>query len=171
MALPATGPISMSQVNVELSRTATATISLGETAVRNLAGKPSGAISMGDLLGKSAYTPMSLSYTGGFGQVFSGSCVSVSAAATVTVTGGTPPYSFQWTRTSGFTTPTSRTVSSTTSTSDSLTVSQVLCPNGEASSTYSVLVSDNIGGGVEQTASINVFYNLINFGGGGGSEF
>jgi len=169
MALPsAPNSISMSQVNVELSRTATATISLGETAVRNLAGKPSGTISMSDLRGKSAYTPMSLSYTGGLGEVFSGSCVTVSATATVTVTGGTPPYSFQWTRTAGSTTPTSRTVSSTTSTSDSLTVSQVICPNFEASSTYSVLVSDNIGGGLEQTASINVFFELINFGSGGG---
>ena len=52
MALP-TGTISMSQVNTELGRSSTATISLGETAVRTLAGVASGAISMDNLRGKS----------------------------------------------------------------------------------------------------------------------
>ena len=46
----------MSQVNTELGRSATATISLGESAVRTLAGVPSGAISMDNLRGKSAAT-------------------------------------------------------------------------------------------------------------------
>lgn len=55
MTLP-TGTISMSQVNTELGRSATATISLGESAVRTLAGVASGAISMNDLRGKSAAT-------------------------------------------------------------------------------------------------------------------
>jgi hypothetical protein len=53
MALP-TGTISMSQVNVELGRTSTASISLNETAVRTLAGVASGTISMNNLRGKSA---------------------------------------------------------------------------------------------------------------------
>jgi len=43
----------MSQVNSELGRSATATISLNETAVRNLAGVGSGTISMSNLQGKS----------------------------------------------------------------------------------------------------------------------
>ena len=55
MTLP-TGTITMGQVNTELGRSATATISLGETAVRSLAGVASGAISMNDLRGKSAVT-------------------------------------------------------------------------------------------------------------------
>lgn len=46
----------MSQVNTELGRSSTASISLGETAVRTLAGVASGAISMNDLRGKSAVT-------------------------------------------------------------------------------------------------------------------
>ena len=54
-----TGTISMSQVNTALGRSATATISLNETAVRTLAGvsTTSGTtISMDNLRGKSAVT-------------------------------------------------------------------------------------------------------------------
>lgn len=51
MALP-TGTIAMSQVNVELRKVATATISLNDTLVRRMAGKTSGTISMSDLHGK-----------------------------------------------------------------------------------------------------------------------
>lgn len=54
MALPSSGSISLSQVNVELKKSATAAISMGDSAVRALAKKTSGAISMSDLRGKSA---------------------------------------------------------------------------------------------------------------------
>ena len=53
MALPTTGPISLGQVNTELKRPATQTISLNDEQVRQLAGRPSGTISMSDLHGKS----------------------------------------------------------------------------------------------------------------------
>lgn len=53
MALPSTGSISMSQVNVELKKGETTVITLNDTDVRKLAGKPSGVISMNDLRGKS----------------------------------------------------------------------------------------------------------------------
>lgn len=52
MTLPASGAISLSQVDVELGRASTATISLGETAVRTLFGVASGAISMSNGYGK-----------------------------------------------------------------------------------------------------------------------
>jgi hypothetical protein len=52
MALPSSGPISLSDVNVELGLSATAQISLNDTAVRNLFGKASGAIAMSDGYGK-----------------------------------------------------------------------------------------------------------------------
>ncbi|MDK9739279.1 hypothetical protein KI655_18450 [Vibrio sp. D404a] len=53
-ALPGTGPLSMSQVNVELGHDSDDTISLNQSDVRQLAGKPSGAIAFSDLRGKSS---------------------------------------------------------------------------------------------------------------------
>lgn len=53
MALPSGTTIHMSDVNVELNRAWNQTISLNDGEVRNLAGRPSGAISMSDLWGKS----------------------------------------------------------------------------------------------------------------------
>ena len=52
MALPSTGAISLLDVRNELGKTGA--ISLGDSAVRTLAGKTSGAISLGDLRGKSS---------------------------------------------------------------------------------------------------------------------
>jgi len=52
MALPTTGPISFNDVNAELGLTATATLALGASSVRGLAGVASGPISLADLRGK-----------------------------------------------------------------------------------------------------------------------
>lgn len=57
MTLPASGTITLAQVNTELGRSATASINMNESAVRTLFGKPSGAISMSDGWGKSSYNP------------------------------------------------------------------------------------------------------------------
>ena len=53
MALPSTGAISLLDVRNELGKTGA--ISLGDSAVRTLAGRTSGAISMSDLRGKSSF--------------------------------------------------------------------------------------------------------------------
>lgn len=53
MTLQSSGAISFQEINVELGRTATATISLNDAAVRKLLGKESGTISMQDAYGKS----------------------------------------------------------------------------------------------------------------------
>lgn len=69
MALNSTGPLSIGgstvgqSINLELGRAASATSSMGETALRNLAGVPSGAISMSNFYGKSAFTPGSQTFT------------------------------------------------------------------------------------------------------------
>lgn len=59
MALPSSGSISMSQINTELSLTATAQISLNTTAVRGLIGRTgdSTQISLADGYGKSSRLP------------------------------------------------------------------------------------------------------------------
>jgi len=54
MTLPASGAISLNDVNVELGLSATAQISMNDAAVRGLFDVPSGAISMSDGYGKSA---------------------------------------------------------------------------------------------------------------------
>ena len=54
MTLQSSGGISLSNVSVELGRSASATTSLGEAAVRALAGIASGPISLSNLYGKSS---------------------------------------------------------------------------------------------------------------------
>ena len=53
MALPLSGPISMSQINTELSLPATTLISLNQSTARSLAGVPAGMISLSNFYGKS----------------------------------------------------------------------------------------------------------------------
>lgn len=55
MALPASGAISMNNVNVELGCTATSQRALNDTVVRTLFGVPSGQISMSNGWGKSNF--------------------------------------------------------------------------------------------------------------------
>lgn len=54
MALPNTGPIAFNMLNLQLHRPEMQQISLDDTQVRGLAGKPSGAIGLDDLRGKYA---------------------------------------------------------------------------------------------------------------------
>lgn len=60
MTLPSSGSISLSQVAVELGRASNATTSLGESAVRTLAGVASGAIAMSNLRGKTNGTTITV---------------------------------------------------------------------------------------------------------------
>ena len=75
MALPASpNTISLSQVNTELGRSATATIDMNDSAVRSLFGKPGSGntISMSDGHGKSAITISLASLAGVYGTAYPG---------------------------------------------------------------------------------------------------
>ena len=63
MALPASGAISLNDVNVELGLSATAAISLNDAAVRTLFGVASGAIDMDDGYGKSNRVAIAVTYS------------------------------------------------------------------------------------------------------------
>lgn len=65
MTLPASGTITFNNVNVELGVSGTTTRSLNDSTVRTLAAVPSGAISMSNLHGKSAYTAPVWNYAAG----------------------------------------------------------------------------------------------------------
>ena len=114
MALATSGTMSIGgttanrSINLELGRSATATSSLGESALRNLANDTSGAISMSAFYGKSstdtqtvtvgryfdgtAYVPtdnygFSLTFGGGFGSISDG---------TLSLTGNTTIKDIRW---------------------------------------------------------------------------
>ena len=80
MALPSSGSISLSQVNTELKKSATAVISLNDSNVRKLAGRTTGVISMSDLRGKKASESVS-----GY-QVYNNSWVGKDKIIPLTVT-------------------------------------------------------------------------------------
>lgn len=96
MALPGSGPISIGMVAGELG--IGLPLSLGDSRVRSLAGTVSGPISLGQLRGKSAYTPMTVTAS----STSSGPVSSESSGGTVGgtssagVSGGVGPYTYSW---------------------------------------------------------------------------
>jgi hypothetical protein len=63
MTLPASGAITLNNVNVELGLSGTAAITMNDTAVRTLFGVASGAIAMSDGYGKSNRVPIAVTYS------------------------------------------------------------------------------------------------------------
>jgi hypothetical protein len=150
MALP-TGTISISQVNTELGRGATVSISLNETAVRSLAGVASGTISMNNLRGKTFAPTISISpdplqtTIGGGGSVTSG-------AATATASGGAGGYTYAWAYVSGD----SFTINSSTSASTTFTTT--LVSGGYKLGNYRCTVTS---GGATAFADIQVIFESL----------
>jgi hypothetical protein len=72
MPLPSSGSISLSQVNTELGRGATASINMNNSSLRSLFGVPSGQISMSQGRGKSNITVNLPAFLGAYGYAFPG---------------------------------------------------------------------------------------------------
>lgn len=107
MTITVTAPVTLADVMIELRTTNAGRaypISLGDADVRSLAGVPSGAISLSNLLGKSAYTPMSGSVPdvpGATAAIDTANNYFRDVSVAVSVTGGQAPFSYAWSRVSG----------------------------------------------------------------------
>lgn len=98
MTLPASFPLSFSQIRTEYG--------LGSSlSLRAFIGQPgypaSGPISLSDFLGKSAGSSLAVFISGTPEGYRSGTGSVTTPAAAATATGGTPGYSYAWTRISG----------------------------------------------------------------------
>lgn len=154
MALPNTGPLSASDVNVELSKASTALISLNDADVRALAGVPSGTISFQNLRGKSALS-VSATDVSGTAAAFASSGPVASDNTSTTVTGGTAPFTFSWTYLSGSSVPQ---VSSSTAQNPNWFNNDT--PEGSNSAVWRVTVTD--ANSNTATDDINVTLIFIN---------
>lgn len=100
MTLPTTGPLAMSQVASELGLSIQG-ISLNVAQVRTLAGVASGAVSMANLRGKSAYTPMTVTGVDASQDLGNtGANGTAHISPSVTVANGSGGYTYQWAITS-----------------------------------------------------------------------
>jgi hypothetical protein len=148
VTLPASGSISLGQVATELG--VGLPLSLGDSRVRTLAGVSSGPISLSNLYGKSAYTPMTLTTTNGSGGPANSetSGGTVSGQASVSVAGGSGGISIAWTVTSN---ANGATVGALNGSSVTASYTFVKLANGSAEVVLSVSVTDNTGHTVTAT--------------------
>ena len=79
MALQGSGAISFANINTEMGRTSTQSISINETAVRKLAAIPSGAISLSNFYGKARLVLVNETYAAVYNGSASGSGISVTS--------------------------------------------------------------------------------------------
>lgn len=153
MTLPTSPPISLSDVLTELrvvNSGRSLPISLGDADVRNLAGKPSGAVSLSDLYGKSSYIPMTVQASGdsasGNSQSSGGTLV---AHPTVSVTNGRGAKTINWRVVSTTGTPV---LSNQSSATPSVTQTYVKTSQGSSSMDLQADVTDATGATVSSNA-------------------
>jgi len=140
VTLPASFPLSMSQVNTELGRATNATTSLLESATRTLAQVPSGPVSFSNLLGKASLTVTGNSDGRSYNS--SGGAGNANSFPTVTVTGGQAPYTYSWTFTSN---PQGASISSANSANPTVFKAFSSGSTGSYTSVLQCQVTDNLG--------------------------
>lgn len=140
MTLPASFPLSMSQINTELGRAANATTSLLETATRTLAQRPSGSVGFDNLLGKATFTASGVNSDISYSS--SGAGGSADSFPSVNRSGGQAPYTYSWSFTSN---PAGATL--VNSTLQTATVRKTFIANaaGSYGATLQCVVTDNLG--------------------------
>lgn len=154
MTLPASGQISLSQVNTELGRASNTAINMNESAVRTLAGVggAGSAWSMNSLYGKSSLTVTGVNDDRFYVSSGSGSA---SSFPSVNVSGGQAPYTYSWTFTNN---PQSAGLSNSNSQTATVNKNFTSGSTGSYSATLQCVVTDNSGtqrtvGGITASAS------------------
>lgn len=158
MTLPASGSISLGDVMTELRVTNPGRaypISLGDSDVRALAGVPSGAISLSNLYGKSSYTPMSGSVpdVSDTDTIGTGGNHTHHTPISVSVSGGTAPFSYAWTKLSGAGNVTATNAASTTA---DFVVSGAAFPGAVLSLVAQCVVTDSTGTPMTRSGTVTL---------------
>lgn len=139
MTLPASFPLSMSQVNTELGRATNATTSLLESATRTLAQKASGAVAFSDLLGKATFTASGVNSNISYSSSANGNADSFPS---VNRSGGQSPYTYSWSFTSN---PGAATLLNATLQTATVRKAFLAGSTGAYSATLQCVVTDNLG--------------------------
>jgi hypothetical protein len=147
MTLPASGTISLSQVNVEMGAASTAQIQMDWATVRTLAGISTSSgvsYSMSNFYGKSSYTPMSASGNNHDSNTYDTAASGGTAYAypSVNVSGGSGGYSYSWSFTSN---PSSCSLTSANAQMCSVSKAYNRYSGGSFSATLQCVITDNTG--------------------------